>query len=62
MSKMIEIPHDLYIALCDIESFVRDCCMTGDVMDNNPIAPMSDSDQRTVGDVLKEISNLRGGE
>lgn len=58
-SKMIEIPHELYAALCDLEAFVRDCCITGHIERDNPIAGMSE-DKRTVSDVLTACNELRG--
>ena len=61
MAKLIQIPDELYTALCDLEAFVRDCCMTASISTDNPIAPMSKTDNRTVAEVLDEIDALRGG-
>ena len=51
----VTIDEDLYSNLRHLEWFIRDCCMTGDINPNNPIAPMSEEETRTVGEVLQEI-------
>jgi hypothetical protein len=50
--------EELLTTMLTLHAFVTDCCQTGDIMSDNPVAPMSDDDQRTVGDVLQQINNL----
>ena len=57
--KMVWTQQDeLMRLLLDLYAFVTDCCQTGDILSDNPIAPMSDDDDRTVGDVLDQVKNV----
>jgi len=43
----------------DLETFVRDCCMTGDLNSDNLIYPNSDDGKTTLGEVLDKMLQLR---